>query len=166
MAAIEGLPIDLEHQVTPAEEVILHLLRDRLPPEVQVQTLVRDEQDFPFVLVRRDPTYGYWSGDPRFIDSARISVQSFVKGENGDEDAGDLLTYCADLLFEESQLRRVIPGKGHLLASLIVNSPRRAADWATATGPVQYADLPQGVWRYEMTLAVSTRKPVKRRQTP
>lgn len=158
---MDGLPFALDN-ITPAEEVVLHLLRDRLP-DISVQSLIRRDQEFPFLLIRRIPTYGEWGGDPRFLDSAQISAQSFVSGEDADREAGELLVHVVDILFDESKIRRVVPQKGHLLSSLVVNSPRRVTDWATATGPVQYADLPSGVSRYEMTLSITTRKPVKRR---
>ncbi len=52
-----------------------------------------------------------------------------------------------------------MPGRGHLTRVQMTSAPRRVTDWATATGPVQYADLPTGVWRYETQYRIGIRKP-------
>jgi hypothetical protein len=38
--------------------------------------------------------------------------------------------------------------------------PTRQSDWATSSGPVQYADLPSGFYRYQTNYTVKMRRPV------
>ena len=132
---------------TPAEDFVLDLFRAEMP-EIQSGTLLATDQAFPFLLIRRIP--GSWgSEDPRFLDTATMSIQAFVSDPNGDEDAG-ILSEAARVVLRDAWLRQtVIPGRGHLAAWEMAQAGRRASDWATATGPVQYADLPSGVVRYE-----------------
>ena len=40
----------------------------------------------------------------------------------------------------------------------MTSAPRRVTDWTTATGSVQYADPPTGVWRYETQYRVGIRQ--------
>lgn len=163
----DGIPSRIKDELamSPAEEVTLFILRDRIP-DVPTQTLVRDGQDFPFILLRRDPMYGGDGGDPRFTDKARLSIQTFVAGIDGDQGAGDLAHYINRVLFQEARERRTAPGRGTLLSSRMVGSPRRAPDWASSTGPVQYAELPSGVWRYETIFEVTVRHPLPQSSTP
>lgn len=155
----DGIPdyIEQELVLTPAEDVVLHLLRDRLHG-ISVQTLIRPGQTFPFTLLRRDPQFGSWSGDPRFIDSARLAIHNFVSGPNGDQEAGNLSHFVFQVLHEEARKRRVIPGLGYLLSARLHSAPRRVADWATAEGPVQYAELPSEALRNEVVIDVSVRR--------
>jgi hypothetical protein len=54
-----------------------------------------------------------------------------------------------------------VPGRGHIVRVDMTSAPRRVTDWATATGPVQYADLPTGVWRYETAYRIAIRRPLR-----
>lgn len=145
---------------SPVEDFMLDLLRAELPG-VAVNTLIATDQTFPFLLVRRIPGLGDNAGDARFVDSAGVSVQAFVEDPNGDEDAA-ILSEAVRVVLRDAWLKQtVIPGRGHITRFDMSSAPRRVTDWATASGPVQYADLPSGVWRYETQYHLSIRRPVR-----
>lgn len=143
-------------EMSPVEDLMLALLRERLPG-IQVGSLIGHHQDFPFVLIRRDPNFGEWAGDTRFLDAALIVINAFCEGLNADEDAA-ILSEAVRVSIRDS-VNRVVPGRGHITKQRLNTAPRRATDWATATGPVQYADLPAGVRRYEAKYEIEIRKP-------
>jgi hypothetical protein len=141
--------------MSPIEDLALALLRDRLA--VQVGSLIKPNQDFPFVLVRSSGAWGEWDGDPRFLDAGVLTIHTFCDGPNADEDAG-LLAEAVRVVLRDS-VNVVLPMRGHITKVVMTDRPRRVTDWATATGPVQYADLPVGVFRYETQYRVEIRKP-------
>ncbi|WAB08718.1 tail terminator [Streptomyces phage Andris] len=155
-----GLPPEIKAlaELSPVEDLLLAVLRDGLPG-ISVQSLISKGQTFPFVLIRRDPSFGSWAGDTRFTDSARVAVHTFCQDPNGDEDAA-ILSEAVRVVLRNAWLnQRVYPGRGHITRVDLSSSPRRATDWATSAGPVQYADLPTGVWRYEAAYDIAIRKP-------
>ncbi|MFE3578134.1 hypothetical protein [Streptomyces vinaceus] len=154
-----GLPDQIKAlaELSPIEDVMLALLREGLPG-IRVQSLIAKDQKFPLVLVRRAPTFGEWNGDTRFVDSALVTVHTFCEDPDGDEDAA-ILAEAVRVVVRDAWLRqKVVPGRGHITRAEINSAPRRATDWATSTGPVQYADLPVGVWRYETTYQIEIRR--------
>ncbi|MET9861962.1 hypothetical protein ABZY93_22095 [Streptomyces smyrnaeus] len=155
-----GLPDEIKAlaELSPVEDVMLPILRAGLPG-IQVRSLISADQTYPAVLVRRLPNFGQWTGDTRFTDSAQIAVHAFCADPNGDEDAA-VLSEAARVVLRDAWLDQVVvPGRGHLTYVDMTSAPRRAPDWATSSGPVQYADLPTGVWRYEATYDIGIRKP-------
>lgn len=142
--------------MSPVEDLMLTLLREGLP-DVAVNSLIADNQTFPLVVVRNTGAWGEWQGDERFLDAGSIIVHTFCEGLNGDSDAA-LLAEAVRVVIRDS-VNKVIPQRGHLVRQHMMDRPRRVTDWATATGPVQYADLPTGVWRYETQYQVEIRKP-------
>ncbi|MER7111205.1 hypothetical protein [Streptomyces sp. NPDC000229] len=162
-----GLPdhIKAMAELSPVEDLLLAVLREGLPG-IRVKSLVDLHETFPLVLVRRDPTWGEWQGDTRFTDAARIVVNCFAPDPNGDEDAA-ILSEAVRVVLRDAWLnQKVYPRRGHIIRVDLNSAPRRATDWATATGPVQYADLPTGIWRYESIYDVQIRKPRTRPYTP
>ncbi|MFF3249735.1 hypothetical protein ACFYWP_01725 [Actinacidiphila glaucinigra] len=158
-----GLPPEIKAlaELSPVEDLLLAILRDGLPG-IKVQSLIAKDQAFPLVLARRDPSFGNWAGDTRFLDAARVTVHVFCQDPDGDEDAA-ILSEAVRVVLRDAWLRqKVIPGRGHITRVDLSSAPRRASDWATATGPVQYADLPTGVYRYEATYDIEIRKPRSR----
>lgn len=154
-----GLPDSIRElvELSPVEDVLLPILREGLVG-VQVKSLIAADQTFPLVTIRRAPTYGTWQGDARFVDAAEVYVQTFCEDPDGDEDAA-LLAEAVRVVLRDAWLQhKVVPGRGHLTEFHMVSAPRRVTDWATSTGPVQFADLPTGVWRYETTYAVEIKK--------
>lgn len=145
-------------EMSPVEDVALGLLRPALPG-IAVNSLIAHDQSFPMVLVRRGDSFGSWQGDSRFLDSAQLLVHTFCIDPNGDEDAA-LLAEAVRVALRDAWLKQtVVPGRGHLVGYDMLSSPRRVTDWATATGPVQFADLPAGTHRYETRFDLTIRKP-------
>jgi hypothetical protein len=144
-------------ELSPVEDILLYVLRHGLPG-VQVQSLIADDQGWPLVLVRRLASFGEWQGDERFIDQADIAVQAFAEDPDGDSDAALLAEAVRVVLRNAWVENAIVPGRGHITKITMTSAPRRAADFATATGPVQYADLPTGITRYESQYRVSIRK--------
>jgi hypothetical protein len=144
-------------EMHPVEDLVLALLRERITT-IPVQSQIYDDQTFPAIVIHRGDLMGeWWGGDPRFIDHARLDVFCFVDGLDADED-GMLLSEAVRNALRGS-VNKVVPGLGYLTEVTMTNPPRNAADWDTATGPVQYADLPAEVVRYATTYALSVRKP-------
>ena len=158
-----GLPNQIKAIVEnlPLEDLILPLLRVELPG-INVQSLISATQTFPLVLPRRMPGFGKVDADPRFTDSAHMVVHTFCEDPNGDEDAGLLAEAVRVVLRNAWMNQTVLTGGGHITRWEMTSAPRRVTDWATATGPVQYADLPTGVWRYETQYQIEVRTPRSR----
>lgn len=144
-------------QFKPLEDLILALLRDHFT-EVPIRSLITDPTAVPCVVVRLGDGWGVWNGDHRFITTGQLMVDTFADGLNADEDAA-MLGEAVRVALRKS-LNVVKPGLGHLTSVEPIHLPRRKADWATAVGPVQYADLPTGVVRYESDYDVAWRRPV------
>ena len=109
--------------------------------------------------MRKSRGLGVWNGDPRFTDACAVEINVLTQDPDGDE-AGALVSEAVRVALREAWLsHKNLPGLGSVIEIRMVDEPRRVTDWATATGPVQYADLPGGVWRYETRYAVSIRRP-------
>lgn len=149
-------------ELSPVEDVLLHILREDLP-DVPVVSLIAEDPPPFFLLVRRLHGFGNWKGDPRFTDAARFTIHTYTADPDGDE-KGALLSEAVRVVLRNAWLdHRQVPGRGSIIAIRMTNEPSRVADWATASGPVQYADLPSGYFRYETMYEISIRKP---RTTP
>lgn len=144
-------------ELSPVEDVLLNILRLGLPG-VTVRSLIPLDASFPLVIVRRAPGFGEWQGDTRFLDVAEVNIHAFTEDPNGDED-GAILSEAVRVVLRNAWFnKRVVPGLGSITSLRMTDAPRRVTDWATSTGPVQYADLPSGCWRYETTYKVGIRK--------
>lgn len=155
-----GLPAEIKAlaELSPVEDLLLAVLREGLPG-INVVSLYSATQTFPVVMARRSPNFGGDTGDIRFIDSATVSIHTLCEDPNGDEDAAILAEAVRVVLRDAWLAQRVYPGRGHITSFDMTGAPRRAPDWATSSGPVQYADLPTGVTRYEATYDIEIRKP-------
>lgn len=155
-----SIPAELYHvaEYLPIEDVLLPMLRPRLHG-VPVYSLVPDVDDpFPFVLVRRDHSLQHWRGDSRgFVDQAYVQVDTLTQDPDGDEQ-GAILSEAVRVAMRDLVRESVtLPSGVSLAEARLLTAPRRVSDWATATGPVQYADLPTGAWRYESSYYVRLR---------
>lgn len=140
----------------PIEDVVLAALRNRLP-DVHVGSWIAENQGTPFLLARRSPEPGNWSGESRFVDAAHVDLHAFVSGINADQD-GALLLEAARVALRDAWVNHDrLNGHGWLTYVQQTISPHRVPDWATATGPVQYADLPVDWIRYQSTLYIEVR---------
>lgn len=142
--------------MSPVEDLLLALFREALP-DVSIQTLIQKGQVFPFILIRSSGSWGAWNGDERFIDSSTVDVHTFCEGINADKDAA-LLSEAARVILRDSR-NKVIPERGYVVAVEMLDRPKRSPDWQASVGPVQYADLPVGVERWEASYRVTIRKP-------
>lgn len=145
-------------EMEPIEDLVLAVLRDRIT-SIPIQSLIEDDQTFPAVVAHRGGSWGDWDGDPRFLDSGQLEIFTFTDGIEADSD-GALLSEAVRVVLRDA-INQVVPGKGHLTKVELVSAPKRQPDWDTATGPVQYADLPAGVIRYESVYLVEIKKPTR-----
>lgn len=157
-------PLDLPQSVldlvefSPAEDILLAILRDGLP-DVPIYSLIPDDAPPMFVLVRRYSTFGSWTGDPRFVDAGRFTIHTYTSDPDGDE-KGAVLSEAVRVVLRNAWLQhKVVPGRGSVIRIDMIDAPTRKPDWATSQGPVQYADLPTGFWRYESVYHIEVRKP-------
>jgi hypothetical protein len=142
----------------PAEDIALAVLRAGLTG-VPVVAQIQKAQTFPVVLVRRLPSFLDFKGDARFLDPCDIAVHAFAEDPDGDQDAAILSEACRVLLRNAWLDNWHNDGLGSIAHMEILQPPRRIPDWATASGPVQFADLPSNVWRYEGRYRLIVRKP-------
>ena len=158
--SIYNLPASITEKVefAPAEDVALYILRHYLP-DVPVHSLLPETvTDDLFILVRRSFPFGEWQGDPRgFLDVARVEVHIYTQDPNGDA-RGALVGDAVRVAFRQAWLENLhIPGIGWVRNTKMLAEPVRKSDWATSAGPVQYADLPNGFWRYEAKFRITIR---------
>lgn len=157
-----GLPASILNKVAmhPVEDLVLAILRDELP-DLPVRSLIPlDTSDLPFfALVRRVPFVGAWNGDHRFIDHAAIAIHVFTNDPDGDEKGALISEAIRVALWDASHKQVMYPNLGYLLTMRMTTEPTRQTDWATATGPVQYANLPEGTFRYQTNYTLKIRRP-------
>ena len=155
-----GLPAEITDKVEfePVEELILRILRDNLPNSHIGTLLELDRTGIDYsILVRRIPGLG--AGDNKWINYHGISVHVYTKDPDGDE-KGALISDAVRVILRDAAHERVwYPDLGGLTRVRMTLEPVRKTDWATAEGPVQFADLPTGEWRYETRYAVWVRRP-------
>lgn len=143
----------------PVEDVVLPILRAALP-DVRIYSLIPEDTTLiPYLVVRVAPTERFWTGDDRFVDWATIFVHAFADDPDGDRKAA-LLSEAARVALRDAWLNQVVTEHGSICAFRTMTRPTRRADWTTATGPVQYADLLTDTHRYEGLYAIQIRRPV------
>lgn len=146
-------------ELSPIEDIALAILRDGLV-DVPSFSLIPEAPPSLFVLVRRDAAFGGWEADQRFTDFGRIRIDTFTADPDGDE-KGALLSEAVRVVMREAWLsHKHIPGRGYITRIDMTAEPSRKTDWATSSGPVQFADLPTGFWRYESKYALRIRREV------
>lgn len=124
----------------------LAVLRERFP-EMRFAGLISPSLEPPFALVREVGFEGAWDQDSRFKREFFISIETFTEGLESDVDAPKIHRAAEDAF------RRAALGNRFVLDAWIVDydlaePPRRLYDWASATGPVQTADLPVNWMRW------------------
>lgn len=148
-------------EMTPLEDVALRVLRDAMPG-VPVRSLIELKQAAIgrfFILIRRIPAWGVWDGDERFIDRGDLAVHVFAKDPDADEVGAVVSEACRVALRNSARRRDWYPDLGGLLNVRLIEEPVRKTDWATSSGPVQFADLPAGYQRYEARYGLWVRLP-------
>lgn len=155
-----GIPQRIRDMVEfpPIEDVGLVVMRSVFP-ELTTYSLIPDKRDpFPFILVRGHFEASAWSGDGYFVDRGVIAVHTFTEDPDGDEDGGLLSEAIRVGLRDAARAKLKITDTVHLHQARPTARPRRVSDWATSQGPVQYADLPTGTYRYETLYRVVLRR--------
>lgn len=152
-------------EYTPSIDVGLAILRDALPG-IEVVSLLPDRADaLPLVLVRDGvssrvaPAYG--------LEIATLEIHVFtmdppaheaMAGAPSGEMQGALLSEAVRVAFRDAWVnKRIYPGIAAIAKTTQERRPRRVSDFATSAGPVQYADLPTGYWRYESEYRIAYR---------
>lgn len=139
------------------EDVALHVMRTYLP-DVTTFSLIPMDAPETFVLVRRDFALGRWSGRPGMVDFGRLRVDCFTSDPDGDWKGAVLADAIRAAFLRAGREELVLPNGDWIKSVEMTSEPSRRVDWATATGPVQYADLPTGLNRYESKYAIRVRK--------
>ena len=164
-----GLPASIMDEIkfSPMEDVALAILRRALPdvlilsliPDDVPHVPITDEDAEFFILTRRAYQWGEWAGDQRgFMDSGGIEIHVYTRDPDGDL-KGALISEAVRSIFERAAREKWRIDEQTTVHSIqMIIEPVRKADWATSQGPVQYADLPQGSWRYITTYQVKTRR--------
>lgn len=149
-------------EMMPVEDLMLNIFRDKLPDLPIFSLIPFDLHDLDFFsIVRRVPMTGAWRGDERFIDTAYAAFHVFTRDPDADEKGAAISEAVRITLREAVQEQKSYPDLGYLKQARLITEPARRTDWATSSGPVQFADLPQGYFRYESQYAVSIRRPPK-----
>ena len=150
-------------ELTPFEDIGLAVLRKGLP-EIPVQSLIPPPGalEFPFILVHRTAPLQNWRGDPRFTDAGRLTVSVFVTDPDGIEKA-QVISEAVRVIMRQAWLEHwYFPNLGSIIRIELINEATRSPDWATSAGPVQFADLPTNVVRFESEYSMSVRRPRQR----
>ena len=95
----------------PLEDLVLAVLRDKFI-EVPVRSLIVDPSPLPCIVIRLGDGWGVWNGDPRFITTGQLMVDTFADGLNADQDAA-LLGEAVRVALRDS-INVVKPGLGHI----------------------------------------------------
>lgn len=145
-------------QFSPIEAVINSLLKEKFP-DLDSHVKITTKPRLPFVLVRRLDGMGDWAGDPRgFYDTARIALHVYADDPDGDV-KGALISEAIRAEFFDAWQNHYTCPFGTVVKLKLTSEPSRRSDWATSSGPVQYADLPTGAWRYEGHYEMVVRPP-------
>lgn len=142
----------------PIEDMLLAILRKGLP-DVPINSLIAEHPPPFFVIARKMPGMGGWSADARFTDKGRFYIHTFTQDPDGDW-KGAVLSEAVRVVLRTAWLEHwSFPGLGSITEIQLEAEPGRVTDWATSAGPVQYADLPTGFWRYQSIYSIEIRKP-------
>lgn len=145
------------------EDLILGYLKplEGVVPNLKVGTWIAEDQTFPFVKVRVEnaaQASGSFGGrEVRWLRRAVFTVETFTQDPDGDYAGSRLQDIVVRRMLSAFVKQEVVPGVGHMGDFVILDPPHRASDWATSTGIVQYASLPQGVHRYESAFLIAHR---------
>ena len=168
-------PIDLPDSVhahtvfEPIEDCALQILRDAFPDMPVVSLIPEDPAEMlpwaeglshggPFLLCRKTETLEGWRGDRRgWLDYAVFTVDIFTQDPDGDAKGGRIGEAVRVAFERAGRESKRFPGYGYLRRQNLWSAPARKSDWATSSGPVQYADLPTGWWRYETKFEIWVR---------
>lgn len=142
----------------PYEDILMAMFAKAFP-ELRFETFVPETLTYPMITGARFASQGVWSGDPRFIDSGPVRINVFCAGPDADVEAFLISEAIRVMMLEASLERWHFPGIGSIVNISMNTEPADVNDWATATGIVQFADLPEGVTRFETVYQMTIRRP-------
>lgn len=145
-------------ELPPTEDIVLDVLRDGMP-DIPIFSLIPPDPPFPMIFVRKLPGLGQGGAtDERFFITTRFEVQVLTRDPDGDE-KGAVISEAVRVVLRDAWMRNHhVPGMGWVKRIRLLSEASRAADWATSAGPVQYAELPIGVWRYESKFSIKVKR--------
>lgn len=150
-----GLPASVVNRVrmAPAEDIILAIFRQGLPDLDMGSEIPMEPADF-YLLLRRLPEAGLYEGrrgvNKGLLDHFDFAAHVYAGDPDGDQKAALIADAVVDVAHEAWMDHWRFVGLGSVNKLECTQGPTRVTDWATSTGPVQYADLPTGDWRYEI----------------
>ena len=157
-------------EMSPVENLMLRVLRDAMPDIYITSQIPRDVMgamrhagyEEGFILVRRHAGQGVWGGDDRFLDQGAVAIHIFTNGDADSDERAAMIAEGVRVNVRDAWVdgATYYPGVGSLARAAMFEEPLRKTDWATSVGPVQYADLPEGWFRYEMRVHVWIRPPL------
>lgn len=121
-------------------------------PKVHVYSEYQANMITPYVLVlntRRTGIEAYETKDDEWARAAVLEVNTICSGPNAEDDCGKLQESVRHCLLEAHRNQTVVPNAGVINQVTTPTLATRQTDWASASGPVQYAKLPIGESRYE-----------------
>lgn len=121
-------------------------------PEVHVYSEYQADMIPPYVLVlntRRTGIEAYETKDDEWARAAVLEVNTIAVGLNAEKDCSDLQESVRHCFLEAHRNQTVVPNAGVINQVTTPTLATRQTDWASASGPVQYAKLPHGASRYE-----------------
>lgn len=131
-------------------------------PDLHIGTLFSVDMPMPAVITyqeRRSGTVSHGVKDDRFLTAPVVAVNTLTAGINADVLGAQLQEACRQAIRTAQQEQWVIPGGGSISVMENSTEPSRVSDWATSTGVVQYAALPNGAVRYEAIYRLIVRPP-------
>lgn len=141
---------------SPIEDIVLYILRRELP-DLPTFTLFPEDPPNSFVVVRGEHSLNR-GGDERFTAHYEFSVNAVARDPDGDEKAALISDAIRTVLRDAWMSDYHIPHRGWVKRCELLEVPARESDWATSSGPIQYADLPTAVWRYESVYSLLIRR--------
>jgi hypothetical protein len=145
------------------DELLLHILQQFFEgQDIHIGTLFSEEINPPMIIARaerRSGTIANVLADDRYLHPAVISVSTITSGVDADE-VGEELQEAVRIALRQAQIEQItVPNGGTLNQIAAASLPVRVSDYATSTGIVQYASLPQGWVRYEAVYRLIIRPP-------
>ena len=137
-----------------AEGFVPGILRAYLPSYVRVTSRIEEGAEFPFVEVSSSRVSEGSVRDDRHLQVVNFTIHSFCQGVDAEEDAANLCWSCVNAVLEAGKRGDKLPDGSIVATADLFMPPLRRSDWADASGPVQYQDLPQLVERFEATMKV------------
>lgn len=137
-------------------------LRDAGGPDVRVYTNYEEGMVMPCVLAlntRRTGIDAYAVKDEFYVRSTVLEVNTLASGRNAEKDAADLQEAIRHVFMDAHRRQVVIPNVGSLSSVSSSVMATRQTDWASSSGPTQYAKLPHSATRYEARYRILIRPP-------